>query len=85
MLSFSSRMLQTNMFEMFNKRFAVLFVIETIAFGALTYGIRLLLLQVGLPSFVVLCICCFVYILPMLMLNFKRLKKNLQIINSCKK
>lgn len=84
MLSFGAKEMGTNILEMFNKRFAFLFILELVTMGIITYGARLLFLKLSLPSFVILCMCCFVYVSPLVLLNFKRLKNNIKVINSCK-
>ena len=83
-LSFSAKEIQTNILKMFNKKFAGIFIIELLVMGIIICGIRLFLSSFISSGFIVMCICYILYILPLLLLNFKRLKKNIETINSCK-
>lgn len=83
-LLFSAKEIQTSVFKMFNKKFALLFIAELLIMGVATYFARLLLIKVISSGFIVMAICYMLYVLPLLLLNFRKLKENMQTINSCK-
>lgn len=83
-LAFGAKELKTHILNLFSKRYLCLFVIELLVMGVLTVALRGWLIHVGLPGMLVLCVCYGFFVCPILILNLKRLKQNISIINGCK-
>lgn len=84
MLSLGAKELQTNIFKMFDFKYLIYFLIEVGICFVLAYMLRNLLLSMQLHYMVVLLVVCFLFGGILLLLNLRRLIKNLRIINSCK-
>lgn len=82
--STSAKEIQTNIFDMFDKKFLAIFILELVGVGVFTSVIRELILKLTLPSIITMCICLIVYVIPLALLNFNRLKGDIKSINSCK-
>lgn len=83
-LSFSVREIRTNILSVFNAKFCIVFLAELFIVGTIIYSIKQLLLMLVPSSFLIMCVCYTLYIVPLFLCNVNRLKKNLKIINNCK-
>lgn len=84
MLSMSAKVIQTSFLKMFNKKFMCIFMLELVVGCVVVSTLRCWLVGLRLPEFGVMCICCLTFMFPLGLINFRRLKQNLNIINSCK-
>ena len=85
MIAFSSKAIKASIFKLFDFSFVALFVFELLGMGAVVYGLRRLISPLDMHYFIKLCLCFGVYVLPLLLVNFKRIKRCIATINTCKR
>ena len=84
MLSMSARVMHTSLCKMFDLKYACTFIIQLAVAGFVVNAIRLGLLNLGWHGLIVMCACCSVFMGGLGLVNLRRLKQNMSIINSCK-
>lgn len=83
-LSISAKTIQTRIFKLFNIKYLLVFALEIIVFVSLSYGLRKLLVNCDIHYFLVLFIVYGFFFAGMLLLNLKKLIKNIKLINESK-
>lgn len=84
MLTCSAKAMKTTIINLFNKKFLCLFILELTVMVIVTYFVRQLLFALELPWFLIMCICFILFAIVLALLNAKRIKNCLLIINKCK-
>ena len=83
-LSLSAKELQTTLFKMFDFKYFALFLLELSLVSCVSLILRRLLLSLNLGYFFVMAIVYMFFLVSMVALNYKRLFKDLETINSFK-
>ena len=83
-LAYSSKQIQCSLFKLFDKKFVLLFLIESISISAFVLMIKRILALNGVSSIGILFVCFTLFVILILAFNAKRFLKDLSIINSLK-
>lgn len=82
--SLSAKEIKSGFLRMFDKKYLLLFVAELLAMSAVAIFVRRILLEYNVKYFVVLICVYALFVIPLIVVNLKRIFKDLKIINSCK-
>ncbi len=83
-LSLGAKTIQANITRLINLRSLLTFIVQSLAFFILSFLLRKILLQMNIHYFVVLVIVYLFFCGAMFLCNFRKIVKNLRIINKCK-
>ena len=83
-LFLSAKEIEIGIHKMFNTSFLFVFLLEVVSWAAIIIGIRHVLVLWKLPDIIIMGICYILYVIPLIVLNRKKIKNCLKIINGCK-